>query len=314
MIIYLLLLVGLVALIKGADFFVEGSSNVARMLKIPPMIIGLTIVSLGTSLPEAAVSVTAALSGNNDLSLSNVTGSNIFNILVVVGVCVLIRPLQSDKASLKRDFPVSIGASILLLLFALNGTIGRVEGLIFLVICVIYLVFLTKTAMKSRTNSADDAEIVESKRPTWMNVLYIIGGVVAIVIGGDLVVDNAVAIAETFGISQTIIGLTIVSIGTSLPELVTSVVASRKKESEIALGNALGSCILNILFILGTSALLSPISFGTDGLLPIIIMLGAMLLMFVFSLTKQQTGRVEGAIALLLYGGYMTYVLVDALA
>ncbi len=308
--VYLLLLIGLVALMKGADFFVEGSSSVARLLKIPPMIIGLTIVSLGTSLPEAAVSITASLSGNNDLSLSNVTGSNIFNILVVVGVCVLIRPLRSDKASLKRDFPVSIGASLLLLLFALNGMIGRIEGLIFLLGCITYIFILVKTALKSR---ADSTEEVQATRPAWRNVLYIVGGVAAIVIGGDLVVNNAVAIAEMFGISQTIIGLTIVSIGTSLPELVTSVVAARKKESEIALGNALGSCILNILFILGSSALLSPISFGTDGLVPIFVMIAAMLLMYVSALTRKSTGRVEGAIALLLYFGYMAYILFDAL-
>ncbi len=308
---YLFLLLGLVALVKGADFFVEGSSSVARLLKVPPMIIGLTIVSLGTSLPEAAVSVTASLAGNNDLSLSNVTGSNIFNILVVVGVCVLIRPLHSDKDSLRRDFPVSIGASLLLLLFALNGTIGRIEGILFLLICAAYIAVLIRSALKSRADSNEEAVV---KRPVWLNLLFIAGGIAAIVIGGDLVVNNAVAIAEQFGISETIIGLTIVSIGTSLPELVTSVVAARKKESEIALGNALGSCILNTLFILGSSAALSPISFGTDGLVPIFVMIASMVMMYVFSLTRKQTGRVEGAISLALYFGYMAYILVGALA
>ncbi len=308
--VYLLLLIGLVGLVKGADFFVEGSSDLARLFKIPPIIIGLTIVSLGTSLPEAAVSVTASLAGSNDLSLSNVTGSNIFNILVVVGICALLQPLVSDRATLRRDFPVALGASVLLLVFALNGTLSRVEGLIFLLVCITYIVVLIKAALKSR---AGNKEEVKATYPVWRQLLYIAGGIVAIVIGGDLVVNNAVAIAETFGISETVIGLTIVSIGTSLPELVTSVVAARKKESEIALGNALGSCILNILFILGASALLSPISFGSEGLVPIFVMIFSMLVMGVFAFTKKQTDRLEGVIALLIYTAYMAYVLVTAL-
>ncbi len=305
---YFLLLLGLAGLIKGADFFVLGSSRIATTFRIPPMIIGLTIVSIGTSLPEAAVSITAALSGSNDLALSNVTGSNIFNMLVVAGLCIVIRPITSDRSVLKRDFPVSLAASVLLLAFMLDGVLSRMEGLLFLAGFVGYLVFLVVDARRHRRETAG-AEIVEPGGSLWKNVCAIVIGVAAIILGGDLVVDNAVWIAQHFGLSETFIGLTIVSIGTSLPELVTSAVAARRGESEIALGNALGSCVANILLILGSSALISPIAAGADATFYIWVMLFAVGIMYLFATTGRVASRKEGVVALLLYVLYMGYLL-----
>ncbi len=306
---YLLLLVGFVGLIKGADLFVDGSSNIAKTLKVPTVIIGLTIVSIGTSLPEAAVSMTASLAGSNDLSLSNVTGSNVFNLMVVVGVCVMMRPVLVDKDILKRDFPVAIAASLLTLAFVFSGGIGRLDGTILLAGCVFYILWLIKDATKARNSMEDDDE---ETAPLAKSILLMIVGVAAIIIGGNVVVNNAVAIAQTFGLSETLIGLTIVSVGTSLPELVTSVVAAKKGESGLALGNALGSCIFNILFILGSAALLSPIMVSAESLIHVSVMLGTTLLMFVLAATGKKVSKKEGFITLAIYFAYMAYVIYTA--
>ncbi len=305
--IYILLIIGFIALMKGADFFVDGSSAVARRFGIPPVIIGLTIVSLGTSLPEAAVSITASFAGSNELALSNVTGSNIFNLMIVAGLCIILMPIKSDPAMLKRDFPVAIGASIALIIFILDGEISRIEGGIFLAVCLVYIILLVKDAKNNK--ELQDEQTKSAPMP--LNIAYIVGGVAAIVIGGDLVVDNAVEIARIFGLSETIIGLTIVAIGTSLPELATSLVAAKKGESGLAMGNAVGSCILNILFILGISTALSPITVAPDALIHTGFMLFTTVLMFVFALTLKTAGKKEGIISVLIYIGYMVYVVVN---
>ncbi len=306
--VYLLLLLGFVLLIKGADFFVEGSSSVARKLKVPSVVIGLTIVAMGTSAPEAAVSITAGLAGNNDIALSNVIGSNIFNVLVVVGMSALLVPISTDLDILKRDLPVNALATAALLLFTvINRKIDRYEGILLLLMLVIYLVVVVKAALKNRTEGVTETEKL---LPIWKMAVYIIGGIIAIVYGGDLVVDSASEIAERFGMSKTLVGLTIVAIGTSLPELVTSLVASHKGESGMALGNAVGSCVFNILFILGMSTALSPITAELINIIDIVVMLAVAVLIFCFGFSGKKIVRGEGAVFLLLYIIYMAYAIV----
>ena len=252
---YVLLLVGFLLLVKGADFFVEGSSSLAKILKVPSVIIGLTIVAMGTSAPETSVSINAALAGSNDIAISNVVGSNIFNGLVVVGICAFLASFQTNLDILKRDMPLNIVVSGILCLMFLDGRLSRLEGVLLLIGMAAYLAAMIVSAMKNRTEE-DTGKVLSLPK----SILFMIGGLVAVIFGGDLVVDKACIIATNFGVSQNFIGLTIIAIGTSLPELVTSIVATRKGDSGLALGNAIGSNLFNILFILGISAVISPLS------------------------------------------------------
>lgn len=312
-----ILLVGFVLLIKGADFFVEGSSAVAKKLRIPSIIVGLTIVAMGTSLPELAVSVTAALAGNNEIAVSNVVGSNLFNLLVVCGTCTLFAPLAIAKSTLKSDFPISIACAVLLLIMGVIGMeVGRADGVILLVIFVTYIAILVRQALKARAVSAskEDSEEGNGKDiPVWLCIIYIVGGIAAIKFGGDFVVDGASTIAEKLGMSQTLVGLTVVAVGTSLPELVTSIVASRKNEVDMALGNVIGSNIFNILFILGTAGAISPMAFIKDNIVDLIVLIAASLLVYVFTWSKQKLERKEGMIMLFIYIGYMVYACIRGL-
>ena len=303
---YLLLILGFVLLVKGADFFVEGSSSVAKMFKIPSVVVGLTIVAMGTSAPEAAVSVTASLAGNNDIALSNVIGSNIFNLLVVIGACAVIKGVDTPTDILRRDLPTNIGATALLLLFISNKAISRVEGIILLLCIIVYLIVVVKHALKNRTQDEEEGKVLSPI----LSAIYIIGGLCAIVIGGDLVVDNASLIAVTFGLSETLVGLTIVAMGTSLPELVTSIVATRKGETGLALGNAVGSCLFNVLFILGISATLSPINGSVEAFIDTAILLAITVLSYFFARSDAKTLRKEGIVCLVLYAAYMIYAII----
>ena len=304
---YLLLVVGFVLLIKGADFFVDGASSVAAKLKVPSLIIGLTIVSIGTSLPEAAVSISASLSGSNAISLGNVIGSNLFNLLVVVGASSLILPIVSDNDILKRDMPVNIAATIVLCLMLRDGTLSRLESVLLLVGLAAYMFSLIRSALKNR------ADEDETKTLSWLrSILYIIAGAAAIIFGGDIVVESAKTIAMSLGMGETLVGLTIVAVGTSLPELVTSIIAAKKGDSGIAMGNVVGSCIFNILFILGMSGTIQPLAADAAFFIDTGILIGVCLLMLVFAITKNKTDRVEGAISLLLYIAYMAYIIMRA--
>ncbi|MBR3866717.1 MAG: calcium/sodium antiporter, partial [Butyricicoccus sp.] len=249
------LLIGFVLLVKGADYFVSGASSVARRLRIPPVVIGLTIVAMGTSLPEASVSITAGFAGSNEIALSNVLGSNLFNTLVVLGASAFIRPFAVDRDILRRDHPVNTAVTILLLVLVLDGMLGRADGLLLLACMIVYLLVVIRASLRERDGFVDD----RAPQSLPLSIFLVVIGVAAIILGGDLVVDAACDIARVVGLSETVIGLTIVAIGTSLPELVTSVVAARMGESELALGNVIGSNLFNILFILGTSSALSPI-------------------------------------------------------
>lgn len=303
---FILLLVGFVFLIKGADAFVDGSSSLAKLFKIPTVIIGLTIVAMGTSAPEASVSLNAAFAGNNDIAISNVVGSNIFNSLIVVGVCAFLKSFKVDKQLISRDLPINIGISILVCLMMVDGIISRVEGIILSIGIISYILLMVYSALKNRS----EGEEVESM-PLWKCMVYIIIGIIAVVIGGNMVVNNASKIAEMFGLSQNFIGLTIIALGTSLPELVTSVVATSKGESGLALGNAIGSNIFNILFILGMSATIHPLNVNvSETLIDGIVMLAVAVVMYIFAKTKGELDKKEGFICILSYIAYTIYLFI----
>ena len=298
-----LLLVGFVLLIKGADFFVEGSSSVARTLRIPSMIVGLTIVAMGTSLPELAVSVTASVAGNNALAVSNVIGSNLFNLMLVCGACALFAPLIVQKDTLKKEIPVSVLCAVLLFVLGISGMeIGRTDGVILLLLFIGFLVWMVRSALKAHPSG--EYKIY----PAWKCALYIVGGAVAIKFGGDFVVDGASAIAVKAGLSQNLIGLTIVAMGTSLPEFVTSVVAARKNEVDMAFGNVIGSNIFNILFILGVTAAISPVAFIMENVVDSILLVLVSILVWVFAWSRLHIEKKEGVVLLALYAAYLVYI------
>lgn len=301
-----LLVIGFVLLIKGADFFVEGSSSVAKMLKVPSIIIGLTIVAMGTSLPECAVSITASMTNNNALAVSNAVGSNIFNLMVVCGICAIFNPLTVDKSTLKKEFPFSIVCAVLLLVSGYIGmTLGRADGILLLAVFVCFIVWMVRSALKARAEASDDEYEV---LPVWKCVVFIIGGIIAIKFGGDFVVDGASTVAAKMGLSQNLIGLTIVACGTSLPELVTSVVAAKKNELDMALGNVIGSNIFNILFVLGVAASISPIAFIMENVIDIVILIVMSAVVWVFAWKKQELSKRDGIIMLIMYAVYLVYI------
>lgn len=301
-----LLVIGFVLLIKGADFFVEGSSSVAKMLKVPSIIIGLTIVAMGTSLPECAVSITASMTNNNALAVSNAVGSNIFNLMVVCGICAIFNPLTVDKSTLKKEFPFSIVCAVLLLVSGYIGmTLGRADGILLLAVFVCFIVWMVRSALKARAEASDDEYEV---LPVWKCIVFIIGGIIAIKFGGDFVVDGASTVAAKMGLSQNLIGLTIVACGTSLPELVTSVVAAKKNELDMALGNVIGSNIFNILFVLGVAASISPIAFIMENVIDIVILIVMSAVVWVFAWKKQELSKKDGIIMLIMYAVYLVYI------
>ena len=308
----ILLVVGMVLLIKGADFFVEGASKIARMLKIPSLVIGLTLVSIGTSAPEFAVSLTASLQGANDLSFGNIVGSNIFNTFVVIGVSAVFTPLVVTKNMQKYDLPILAGIYVLLSLFAFvitPGTIQTWEGFILFSLTIIYTIFLIYRE-KKETQVEEEKE--EKKRPWWLNLIFVIIGLAGIIIGGDFVVDGATEVAKALGMSEMLIGLTIVAVGTSLPELVTSIVAARKGENDIAVGNAIGSCIFNVVLILGFCSILEPANVNTHpfyALFDVGVMMLTVVLIFIFSLKKREINKWHGIITIALYVIYLTVII-----
>ena len=308
-----LLIIGFVALIKGADFFVDGSSALAKIFKVSSVIIGLTVVALGTSLPELAVSTSAALAGSNEIALSNVVGSNIFNLLVVLGLCAVIHSTPVDRVIIKRDFPISILA--ILLVFAVTGMpsilsgkftslsmadnagmVYRALGLTLLVMFVCYIAYLIYDAKKHPTQE-EEIEVM----PLWKCALLIVIGVALIIAGGQAVVNSAKFIAKTFGMTETLIGLTVVALGTSLPELVTSIVAAKKGEVEMAVGNVVGSNIFNILFILGVSSSIHPVAVNAASVYDMMILIAVSLMTLFFALKDKKVGRLAGSLMLICY-------------
>ena len=303
--VWILLVVGFVLLIKGADYFVEGSSAVAKILRIPSIVIGLTIVAMGTSAPELAVSVTAALTGNNEIAVGNVIGSNIFNLMVVTGTCGVILPMAVDKGILNGDFIFSILISgVLLAMFAFDMKIGHLDGVILLVLFAYFIIKLVRKALKERTDAQEEEERLSKVKI----FLYVVGGIVAIVFGGDIVVDCASQIASSFGLSQNLIGLTIVAMGTSLPELVTSVMAAKKGNVGIAIGNIVGSNIFNILFVIGTTALICNVPFDQKFVIDTIVAIFSGVLLWAGTIRYKELRKNCGIVMLLCYAGYFIYL------
>ncbi len=307
---------GFVLLIKGADWFVEGSSSVAKLLKVPAIIIGLTVVAFGTSLPEASVSISSAIAGKNALAVSNVVGSNIFNILVVLGASALIVPVCVQPNSVKKEIPFSILCTVALLAALLLGanaggtyTVGVISGIVLLAIFAFYLYWQISAALKVRKAGKDEEGDIKILSP-FKSLIYIVVGIVCIILGGNFVVDGASAIAIKFGMSETLVGMTIVALGTSLPELVTSMIAAKKGESDLALGNAVGSNIFNIVFILGFSAVISPMTVDILAVIDTIAVIGASAIVLLFAATGKKISRAEGAIMLLVYFGYFAYMFI----
>lgn len=314
----ILLLVGFVLLVKGADFFVEGSSNIAKFLKIPSIIIGLTIVAFGTSAPEAAVSIIAGVNGSNDIAVSNVLGSNMFNLLVVLGISAIIKPVNIDGQIIKKEFPFMALSTAALMLMSFdvvfgNGTvnmISRSEALILIMLMGIFLYSIVTTALRSRKENAANAEEERPKHSMPVSVLFTIGGLAGIIFGGQFVVDSAEKIALALGMSETLVGLTIVAVGTSLPELVTSIVAARKGESDIAIGNVVGSNVFNILFVLAASAAISPMPVNDQCLIDMLILMGISVIAYIFCITNKRVNRPEGITLTAAYAAYLAYAII----
>lgn len=302
-----LLILGFGLLIKGADFFVDGASAVASLLKVPSVVIGLTIVAFGTSAPEAAVSITAALDGSNAIAVSNVIGSNTFNLLAVLGCTAMLKNIPVTQSIMKREYPFLIVVSaLMLILIFVDGSLSRLDGMIFLAGIIAYVAWLVMDALKAR----DHIEVEEPKYSLTVSVVLIAIGIAGIVFGGDLVVDSAREIALALGMSEKLVGLTIVSIGTSLPELVTSLMAAKKGEVDIAVGNVVGSNIFNILFILGISAAITPIPVETALGFDMIVMMAATLLCYVLARLDYKLNKKEALMMLLSFLVYMIYIVV----
>ena len=301
-----LLLVGFLFLIKGSDFFVDGASSIASHLKIPTIIIGLTIVAFGTSAPEAAVSITSSLTGSNAMAVSNVIGSNLFNMLMVIGIAALLSNLLMEKSVLKKDLPVLVAITLLFAIFIFIGwDITNLEGIILLIILAGYIIYLIRGSKKSK--NANDVEAAKFTLPK--SIILIIIGLAGIIIGGDLVVDSASAIAIALGMSETLVGLTIVAIGTSLPELVTSITALKKGENQLVIGNVIGSNIFNILFVLGASSAISRIPLDSSMLIDVLFMMGVTILCFIFGKTQDKYDKKEGVILIALFIAYMAFAI-----
>ena len=312
------ILIGFVLLIKGADFFVDGAVGIAKKFGIPSIIIGLTVVAFGTSAPELAVSISAAMNGVNDMAVGNVVGSNLFNLLVVLGLSAVVKPVIVDKGVLKRDYPLSIVAVMTLGLFCLDGVLAsgkekisiyRWEGVILLALFALFMYLTIHGALKSRESQVEIAEEVNKEPlPLWKSLVYCGLGLAGIIIGGNITVEWAKKLAGELGMSDALIGLTIAAVGTSLPELVTSVVAAKKGESDIALGNVVGSNIFNVFLILGVSFVIMPMQIAMTYVYDIVILLLASVIFFIPIASKKKVGRGVGAASFICYVAYMVYI------
>ncbi len=314
---YILLIIGFILLIKGADFFVDGSSNIATLLRISPLVIGLTIVAFGTGSPEATVSIIAALEGSPDVTLGNVVGSNILNMSIVIGITAVISPLTVRSSTIRKEIPFTFLASVALLVLISDRTLQyvsenmltRSDGIILLLFFAIFMYYVIEAARNNRDPSIEDHS-PKKEAGTWRrNILITVSGLAAIIVGGFLVVESSTEIAYTFGMSETLVGLTIVALGSSLPELITSITAAVKKQSEIAIGNIVGSSIFNILFVLGAASIITPLPVNNKLFFDVTVMLIFTVLLFRFSRTYSIVGRYEGLTLTAAYVIYLVYII-----
>lgn len=304
----LFILVGIVLVLWGADRLTDGAVAVAEKLKMPQIVIGLTIVAMGTSMPEFCVSLVSALKGTTDLAVGNIVGSNIFNTLLIVGVSAWVAPMTILKSTVRKDIPFALFASVILLVMCLDGNISRLDaGILF----VLFLVFMYVTLKGAKTKDDDTAaktdSIEDNKKPmaAWLSIVWIIVGLACLIGGSNLFVEGATKVAEHIGVSEAVIGLTIVAGGTSLPELATSVVSARKGNSGIAIGNVLGSNVFNILAILGVTGVITPMHLQGITMLDLSMMVFSTLLVWLFSFTKYKIARWEGIVLTIVFIGYM---------
>ena len=295
-----LIVLGVAMVLYGADRLTEGASALARRMNVPEIIIGLTIVAAGTSAPELFVSLVSALKGTPDLAVGNVVGSNTMNCMLIVGCAAMVAPMTISRSTVKKDMPFSVGASVLLMLLALNSFLGRLDGIILL---LGFAVFMTYTLMQAKKDSV--AEVQTETSPVWRSVLSLLGGLLLLAVGSNMFVGNASSLALSLGVSEGVVGLTVVAGGTSLPELATSVVAARKGQSAIAIGNVIGSNVFNILLILGLTATISPLQITGITTFDMAVMLLSVALVWLFSFTRFTVERWEGAV---LVGGYLVYL------
>lgn len=306
---FLLLVIGFVMLIKGADWFVEGASKIADKFGIPQLIIGLTIVAMGTSAPEAAVSIASALKGSAGITIGNVVGSNIMNVLVILGLTAVIRAIAVQQSTIRYEIPFTIAITVILALLGLTDNhISRVDGVILWALMIVYLVYLLRMAKKGQNILEDMPETSKKDTPLKMVLMVLIGGAL-IVWGADVTVDAATELAKIFGMSDRLIGLTIVAFGTSLPELVTSVTAAIKGKADIAVGNIVGSNVFNILFVVGTTALISPVTYSANFLVDSVVAIATVVLLLVCILPKKKLNRVGGIVMLACYAAYFVYLI-----
>ncbi|MGX4599757.1 calcium/sodium antiporter [Faecalimicrobium sp. JNUCC 81] len=316
---FLFLIIGFMFLIKGADIFVEGAASIAKKFHVPPMVIGLTIVAMGTSAPEAAVSVGSSLAGQNDMSIANVVGSNFFNILIVLGVSSIIAKLPVQEDTIKKDTPFLILVSLILVFLGFNLNLGRIDGLILLIVFAFFLINTVKSGLRSSNNNSIDNNgetavaidtSIEESFSMPKTILVCSFGIIGIVLGGDIVVNSATTIATSFGMSQNLVGLTIVAVGTSLPEFVTSIVAIKKGETEIAIGNVIGSNLFNILLVLGLAAVINPITMSTLALIDVIFMTIITVLLYLFMKKNNSLVKKQGVVLVILYIVYMIFTII----
>ena len=299
-----LLSLGFVMLVKGSDWFVDGAAGIAAKFHIPQIIIGLTIVAMGTSAPEAAVSITAAMGGSADITVGNIVGSNILNVLIILGLASAIVPIAVGTSTQKIDAPFMIAISAIFLALGWDGTITRLDGVILLILFAAYIGYMIWEALHS---NAEGDEIKEMK--VWQMLLATVGGLALVVCGADVAVDAATALARIFGLSERFIGLTVVALGTSLPELFTSVTAARKGNADIAIGNIVGSNIFNILFVVGLSSMIIDVPFAPNFRIDMAVAVAASLFMWVASLKQKKLVRWHGFVMLAGYAAYFLYLL-----
>ena len=299
-----LLVLGFVMLVKGSDWFVDGAAGIAAKFRIPQIIIGLTIVAMGTSAPEAAVSITAAMGGSADITVGNIVGSNILNVLVILGLASAIVPIAVGKSTLKIDLPFMIAISVIFLLLGWDGTVTRIDGLVLIAFFVAYIGYMIWEALHSNEEGDEIKDM-----PVWKMLLSTVIGLALVVWGADVAVDAATKLAETFGMSKRFIGLTVVALGTSLPELFTSVTAARKGNADIAIGNIVGSNIFNILFVVGLSSMVINVPFAANFRIDMLVAIAASAFVWLAALRSRKLARWAGFTMLLGYVGYFIYLL-----
>ena len=311
----LLILIGLIMILAGANYLTDGASALAKRLKMPEFIIGLTVVAIGTSAPELVVSIMSAIGGSSDLAIGNVVGSNTFNAFLILGICALVSPLALTKSNIRRDIPIGVLASLLLLLFTADrylgissiNSIGRIEGIVMLLLYIAIMLYTIRVAGKE--SPAEESDKITT--PLWLSIVMVVGGLAGLIYGGNLFVDNAIILAQRMGVSESVIAITLVAGGTSLPELASSAVSLLKGKADMALGNVVGSNIANILLILGVSSTISPLTLGTITIVDILIVVLSSVLIFIsaFTFRRKAIDRWEGVIFITIYVLYISYLI-----